>query len=190
MAKMILQDIRCSYVFVNEQRKAKEDGTPGGYGVQLLISKKDPQANKLNKMIKKVLVDAVGEQAAKKLGKFKLPLRDGDEERDGEEYQGCYFANANSKKKKPGIVNKNNQPADPDDIEEYLYSGAYFHVSVNAYYFKSTDGGKPGVALGLNNVMLRKKGDRLDGSVAATSDFADFAADGDDDFDDGFDDEL
>ena len=34
--------------------------------------------------------------------------------------------------------------------------------------------------------MLRKKGDRLDGSVAATSEFADFADDGDDLDDDDF----
>jgi len=185
MAKIILQNVRCSYVYVAQQRKNKEDGSPGGYGIQILLAKDDPQLKKLTKLVKKVLVEAVGEESAKKLGKFKLPVRDGDDERDGEEYEGMMFMNANSKNKKPGMVNKNNETADQDDIEEYCYSGAYFHVSVNPYFFKATDGGKPGVALGLNNVMFRKKGDRLDGSVAATSDFADFADDGnDDDFDD------
>ena len=43
--------------------------------------------------------------------------------------------------------------------------------------------------MGLNNLMLRKKGDRLDGSVAATSEFADFG-DGDGDNLDDFDDDL
>jgi len=97
--------------------------------------------------------------------------------------------NANSDRK-PGIVNRNNEPADQDDIEELCYSGAYFHASVNFYGFKAKDGSKPGVAVGLNNVMLRKKGDRLDGSVSATSEFADYAeGDSDDDIDD-FDDDL
>lgn len=185
MAKIILQNVRGSYVYVTAPRK-KDDGTDGKYGVQILLPKDDPQAVKLNKLVKKVLIEAVGEDAAKKLGKFKLPIRDGDDERDGEEYEGVYFMNANASRK-PGIVNKNGEPADQDDIEEYCYSGAYFHVSVNVYHFKATDGGKPGIALGLNNVMLRKKGERLDGSVSATSEFEDFAG-GSDDFDDDEDD--
>lgn len=181
MAKIILQNVRCSYVFVQNPRK-KEGGEDGKYGVQILLPKDDPQVKKLNSIVKKTLVEKFGEEATKKLGKFKLPVRDGDDERDGEEYEGVFFMNANSGKK-PGIVNRNNEPADQDDIEELCYSGAYFHVSINVYAFKSTDGGKPGVALGLNNLMLRKKGERLDGSVSATSEFADFGS-SDDDFDD------
>lgn len=182
MAKVILQDVRCSFVFADKPRKNKEDGTPGGYGVQILLEKGSKDEKKLNKAVQEVLREAVGEAKAKKTGMYKLPLRDGDEERDGEEYENVMFANANSAKR-PGIVNRNAEPADQDDIEELCYSGAYFHVSVNVYFFKSKDGGKPGVALGLNNLMLRKKGDRLDGSVSATSEFADFAED-DDDFED------
>ena len=189
MAKIILQNVRCSYVFVSAPRK-KEGGEDGKFGVQILLGKKDPQVKKLNTLVKKVLVEKFGEEATKKLGKYKLPVRDGDEERDGEEYAGIFFMNANSGNK-PGIVNRSNEPADQADIEEYCYSGAYFHVSVNIYAFKSTDGGKPGIALGLNNLMLRKKGDRLDGSVAATSEFSEFGSDDsdsddDDDFDIGF----
>tara|TARA_R110000782_G_scaffold219539_3_gene306876 strand:- start:82 stop:639 length:558 start_codon:yes stop_codon:yes gene_type:complete len=185
MAKIILQNVRCSYVFVQYPRK-KEDGSEGKYGVQILLQKDDPQVKKLNSIVRETLISGFGEDAAKKLGKFKLPLRDGDDERDGEEYAGVYFMNANSGKK-PGIVNRNNEPADVDDLEEYCYSGAYFHASVNVYSFKSKDGGKPGVALGLNNLMLRKKGDRLDGSTSATSDFSDFGADNAvDDLDDEF----
>lgn len=181
MAKIVLQNVRGSFVYLQAPRK-KDNGDDGKYGMQILISKSDPQVKKLNTLIKKVLVEAVGEEAAKKLGKFKLPMRDGDDERDGEEYEGMYFMNANAARK-PGLVNKNGEPADVDDIEEYCYSGAYFHASVNVYYFKAIDGGKPGVALGLNNVMLRKKGERLDGSVSAVSEFEDFAG-GDDDFED------
>lgn len=175
MAKVILQNVRCSYVFAHQERK------DGGYGVQPLVEKGSALHKKLIKMVDKVLVDKFGQDALKKKARYKLPLRDGDDERDGEEYEGMIFFNANSGKK-PGIVNRNNEPADQDDIEEYCYSGAYFHVSVNFYAFDAKEGGKPGVAVGLNNIMLRKKGDRLDGTVAATSEFADFAED--DDFED------
>lgn len=175
MAKVILQDVRCSYVFAHQERK------DGGFGVQPLVEKGSALHKKLIKVVDKVLVEKFGQDALKKKARYKLPLRDGDDERDGEEYEGMIFFNANSGKK-PGIVNRNNEPADIDDIEEYCYSGAYFHVSVNIYPFEAKEGGKPGVAVGLNNIMLRKKGDRLDGSVSATSEFADFAED--DDFED------
>ncbi len=181
MAKMILQNVRGSFVFVQQPRK-NTDGTDGNYGIQVLISKDDPQVKKFEKLVDQALAEKHGEQAIKKKGRYKLPLRDGDEERDGEEYENMYFFNANGGKK-PGIVNRNNEPADQDDLEELCYSGAYFHISVNVYGFEAKDGGKPGVAVGLNNVMLRKKGERLDGSVAATSEFADLA-EGDDDFED------
>lgn len=182
MPKMILQNVRCSYVFATQERK------DGGYGVQVLLPKDSSQVKKFQKLVKQALTEKFGDAAWQKKGRYKLPLRDGDEERDGAEYEGMYFFNANSGKR-PGIVNKAGEPADEEDLEEYCYSGAYFHASVNVYAFDSKDGGKPGVAVGLNNLMLRKKGERLDGSVAATDDFADFAEDGDDfDDEDNFDD--
>ena len=174
--KVILENVRCSYVFIDKE------SSNGGYGVQPLIEEDSKDHKKLQKVVDKVLAGAFGSDAAKKKGKYKLPLRSGNEERDGEEYQDVIFFNANSSRK-PGIVNRNNEPADVDDMEQYGYSGAYFNVSLNFYAFPSIDGGKPGVAVGLNNIMLKKKGDRLDGSTSATSDFADFAEDHDD-FDD------
>ena len=182
MPKMILQNVRGSFVFVTQPRK-KENGEAGNYGIQVILSKKDPQVKKFNKLVDQALEEKHGSQALQKKARYKLPLRDGDEERDGEEYEGMYFFNANGGKK-PGIVNRNNEPADEDDIEELCFSGAQFHVSVNVYGFDAKDGGKPGVAVGLNNIMLRKKGERLDGSVAATSDFQDYAEGDEDDFDD------
>jgi hypothetical protein len=176
MTKVILQDVRCSYVFVHQERK------DGGFSVQPLVKKGSDLHKKLVKVVDKVLVEKFGQDALKKKARYKLPLRDGDEERDSEEYEGMIFFNANSGKK-PGIVNRNNEPADIDDIDEYCYSGAYFHVSVNFYPFDAKDGGKPGIAVGLNNIMLRKKGERLDGSVTATSEFADFVEDDEDDDD-------
>ena len=185
MSKIILQDIRGSYVFVNEQRKSNEDGSPGGYGMQIIVEKGSDQHKKMMKIVDQVLVSKFGQDALKKKARFKLPLRDGDEERDGEEYENMIFFNANSKVKKPGIVNRNNEPADQADIEEYCYSGAYFHASVSFYAFDAKSGGKQGVAVGLNNIMLKSKGDRLDGSVSAKSEFSSFT-----DVSDKFEDEI
>ena len=187
--KMIIQNVRCSYVFVDEPRdETDDDGNKTGkkkYSIQPLISKKHPQLKKMRAMIQKVAQEKFG--AKVKMGMLKTPLRDGDTERDDEEYAGHYFMNCNGNRK-PGMVNKANEPADPDDIAEYCYSGAYFHVSVSFYPFERK--GNKGVAVGLNNVMFRKKGERLDGSVAATSEFADYAeeADGDEFGDDDGDD--
>ena len=177
MAKVILQDVRCSYVFVTEPRKG-ENGESGKYSIQILLPKDDEQVKKIKAAIVKAAEEKFGSNV--KMGMLKSPLRDGDEEREGEEYEGMYFLNANSSRK-PGIVNRNNEPADQDDLEEYCYSGAYFHVSVNFYAFNFE--GKKGIAVGLNNLMLRKKGERLDGSSSATSEFSDFV-DSDNDFED------
>lgn len=183
MSKVIIQNVRCSYVFLREPRKAKDEKGRDTYSIQLIIPKDHPQIGQIKNAIKVVAEENF---KGKKLTMLKHPLRDGDKERDTPEYENTYFINANGGRK-PGIVNRNNEPADNDDLDELCYSGAYFHVSVNFYAF-DTDGNK-GIAAGLNNVMLVKKGDRLDGMTAATEEFKDFATDdfadeGEDDFDD------
>lgn len=182
--KVILENVRGSYVYL-DQVSAKS----GKYGMQVLMDKDGAAYKKAKKAHDKVLAEAFGEKALKQPGKYKFALRDADEEgREGAEYGNVIFFNANNNKK-PGLVNRNNEPADADDIEEYCYSGAYFHVSVTFASYPARDGGKPGVGAYVNNVMLRKKGERLDGSASATNDFADFAdfaddVDESDDFDD------
>lgn len=180
--QLYLQNVRCSYVFVTEPNKDNY------YSIQPLIPKGSKTHKELLKAQNQILIEAFGPKAPTKKAMYKLPIRDGDEERDSEEYVGMVFVNANSRKKKPGIVNRKNMPPTEEDMED-CFSGAYFHVHVTLYSFDSTDGGKPGIAVGLNNVMLRGGGDRLDGSVSAESAFADFAEDGDD-LGDDFDDEV
>ena len=180
--KIILEDVRLFYVNATQRRKS-DNGEEGKFGVQVVIPKDHPQIKKLKKIQDKVMKEGHGEKIKKAM--VKLPLRDGDEERDEEEYQGMYFFNANSDRK-PGIVNKRGEIADPDDLEEYCYSGAFFNVSVNIYSYKYD--GKKGVAAGLNNLMLLRKGERMDGSVNASEDFKGYASD-DDDLDDDFDDD-
>jgi hypothetical protein len=174
--KIILKDVRCSYLYVNNMNKHNK------YGAQVLLPKGDPQIELIQAAVNKELIAQFGADSSAKKGKYKLPFRDGDDEQDGEEYTSMMFFNANNNRK-PGIVNRKGQPPTDDELEELCYSGAYFHVSVDFYPFKSQDGSKPGIAASLNNIMLRKAGVRLDGSVSASSEFAEFSVE-DDDFDD------
>lgn len=123
-------------------------------------------------------------EAATKLGKstkwgnkvprnLKLPLRDGDEERDDDPaFEGMYFINASSNRA-PGIVDQNREAV---LSEEGFYSGCYGRASINFYPFAVS--GNKGVACGLNNLQFLEDGERLSGNTTSAED--DFA----DDFDD------
>lgn len=166
--KVVLKDVIGSYVYVREPRP--DLNGKDNYSMQIIIKKNDPQVDKIREAVKSVAHDAFGDKV--KLGSLKLPLRDGDEERDEEIYKGCYFFNSKSIRA-PQIVNKYNQPATEQDLDEYCYSGATFHVSLNFYSYEFS--GNKGIAVGLQNIMLRKQTPRIDGSVSATTEFAEFA---------------
>ena len=171
--------VRFSYAHVFKAY-AHEEGQEAKFSVSLIIPKKDKAAIK---RITGAIKAAIGEglskftpkiQAAIKQGKtlpssFKMPLRDGDDEReDNEEYADAYFINCSSKRK-PGIVN--------EDLEELFdetefYSGCYGRASVNFYAFNVS--GNQGIACGLNNLQKLEDGENLGGSsVSAADDFGD-----------------
>ena len=125
-------------------------------------------------------IDAAIEEGVAKFGgkkpnkaAIKLPLRDGDTERDDEAYKGHYFINANSTTP-PQIVDKYVKPIlDRNEV----YSGCYARVSLNFYAFNSN--GNKGVACGLGNIPKLRDGESLGGRSSATDDFSTVA---DDDF--------
>ena len=97
---------------------------------------------------------------------IKLPLRDGDTEREDEAYAGHWFINANSKTA-PQIVDKAVKPIlDRDEV----YSGCYARVSLNFYAFNSN--GNKGIACGLGNIQKIRDGESLGGRSSATDDFS------------------
>ena len=116
-------------------------------------------------------IEEAKEEGKKKWGgtipkKLKLPLRDGDEEREEDEaYQGHFFINANSTKK-PGIVDADLNPI--MDKDEF-YSGCYGRASINFYPFDAA--GNKGIAVGLNNLQKTEDGERLAGGSSAEDDF-------------------
>ncbi len=179
--KVILKDVRCSYVYINNTNKHDK------YGVQALLANGSPQLKKAQQTLKAVFCEAFGEAEWAKKGRYQICLRDGDNDavnggdaKDGDEYRGHWFMNA-SNKSKPGVVNRKLEEPTEMEMDELGFSGAYFNLSLTMSAHPAIDSGKPGVACYLNNVQLNRAGDRLDGSVAASSEFEAFGSDDDDD---------
>ena len=172
--KVVTGIVRLSYANVWEP--ASINGSKPKYSVSLIIPKSD---SKTIADINAAIDAAIQEGAAKFGGKIpnkaalKLPLRDGDIERDDEAYKGSYFVNANSTTA-PEVVDRSLQRIlDRNEV----YSGCYARVSINFYAFNSN--GNRGVACGLGNIQKVRDGEPLGGKTSAADDFA---TDLDDDF--------
>ena len=152
------------------------NGSNPKYSVSLIIPKSD---TKTIAAINQAIDNAIRDGAAKFGGKIppkgalKLPLRDGDTEREDEAYRDAYFINANSTTA-PQIVDRSVQPIlDRSEV----YSGCYARVSINFYAFNSN--GNRGIACGLGNIQKVRDGEPLGGKTSAADDFT---TDLDDDF--------
>ena len=172
--KVVTGVVRLSYEHVWEP--ASVNGSNPKYSVSLIIPKSD---TKTIAAINQAIDNAIRDGAAKFGGKIppkgalKLPLRDGDTEREDEAYRDAYFINANSTTA-PQIVDCSVQPIlDRSEV----YSGCYARVSINFYAFNSN--GNRGIACGLGNIQKVRDGEPLGGKTSAADDFA---TDLDDDF--------
>lgn len=145
------------------------NGGPERYSVSVLIPKDDKETVKaINDAIDAAIEEGIAKFGGKKPNKaaIKLPLRDGDTEREDEAYAGHWFINANSKTA-PQIVDKAVKPIlDRDEV----YSGCYARVSLNFYAFNSN--GNKGIACGLGNIQKIRDGESLGGRSSATDDFS------------------
>lgn len=172
--KVVTGIVRLSYANVWEP--ASINGSKPKYSVSLIIPKNDIQTIAA---INAAVETAIKEGAPKFGGKIpnkaalKLPLRDGDLEREDDAYKGSYFVNANSTTA-PQIVDRSVNPI-LDRAE--VYSGCYARVSLNFYAFNSN--GNRGVACGLGNIQKVRDGEPLGSRSSAVDDFA---TDLDDDF--------
>ena len=146
------------------------------YSTAVLIPKSDKKTiDAIEKAIDAAIEEGIAKFGGKKPNKaaIKLPLRDGDIERDDEAYKGHYFINANSTNP-PQIVDQRVQPILD---RSQVYSGCYARVSINFYAFNSN--GNKGVAAGLGNIQFVRDGDPLGGKTLASDEFETLA---DDDF--------
>lgn len=174
--RVITGEVRLSYANLFEAKSIQ--GSKPKYSVSLIIPKSD-QAT-LAKI--EAAIDAAIEAGTAKFGgkrpnkaALKLPLRDGDTERDDEAYANSMFVNANSTTP-PQVVDETLAPILD---RSQVYSGCYARASITFYAF-NTNGNK-GIACGLGNIQKIRDGEPLcGGHVSAEEDFAAFAAGGDD----------
>lgn len=107
---------------------------------------------------------------------LKLPLRDGDVERDDDAYAGAVFVNANST---TPHARWSRPTRSPSLTLHSVYSGFYARVSLSFYAFNSND--NRGIACGLGNIQKNRDGDPLGGGrISAESDFGTPSTAGDD----------
>lgn len=172
--KVVTGIVRLSYEHVWEP--ASINGSNPKYSVSLIIPKDDVKTiSAINQAVDNAIKDGAAKFGGKipPKGALKLPLRDGDTERDDEAYRNAYFVNANSTTA-PQIVDRAVQPIlDRNEV----YSGCYARVSINFYAFNSN--GNKGVACGLGNIQKVRDGEPLGGKTSAADDFS---TDLDDDF--------
>jgi hypothetical protein len=185
--KVMIGEVRFSYVHLFAPDQIDDSSEPK-YSVSLIIPKSNKRLiNDIKAAIDIALENGVSSKfGGKKPTGWKSPLRDGDLDRpDDNAYANSFFINASSRMK-PGVVKRDkvlgkNALVQITDEEE-VYSGCYGYASVNFFAFNTA--GNKGVAAGLNNVLKTRDGDYLGGRVSAEADFADVAAQLNDDDED------
>ena len=153
--KVVAGPVRFSYAHVFERAQPMNAGEQGKYGAVLLIDKKDTKT--VNAILAAIEAAKVAKWGTKIPKNLKNVFRDGDEEKDDENYAGKYFMSANSNDK-PGIFDADRNPI--MDKEEF-YSGCYGYASINFFGY---DQKGAGIGCGLNAVMKTKDGERLSGA--------------------------
>lgn len=167
--KLIIGPVRLTFVSVWQKAPGVDGGKPK-YQTQCLIGKKDKDKIK---QVTRAVNEAIEVGKADKW-KGKVPrkadldeiLRDGDE-KDWNGYAGHFYLSAKSDAK-PGIV-YNDKEKTPITDEEEIYSGVWAYLSLNIYPHDVQGGG---LAVGLNNIMKVKDGEKFAGGSSAEEDFS------------------
>ena len=179
--KLTTGTVRASYVSVFASRVNELSGKEE-YSLMILVPKSD-KATIAD--IKRAIQAAESDKwHGKPPAKRRNPLRDGDSADDlpqgttvgDEPYAGHYFMNLKSPEK-PGVVDRALQPVIDADA---FRSGDYCRVSMDAYAYETK--GNKGVAFGLNNVQVIRKGESLGGKSRPENDFEALDDDEDTDF--------
>ena len=167
-----LGEVRFSYVNVFSKR-INPDGTQGKYSVCVIIPKSNVEAVKLFTQAYEKAKEAgkTTKWGGKIPAKVKLPLHDGDEERDDPAFEDCYYFNCSSNNA-PGIRVKDELGNVAEALDDGdFYSGCYGAVTVNLFPYANN--GNSGVGVGLNNVIKLRDGEKLSGGRSADADFSD-----------------
>ncbi len=95
--RVVTGEVRLSYAHLFEPQSIQ--GSKPKCSVSLIIPKSDRETiGKIERAIDAAIEAGTAKFGGKRPNKaaLKLPLRDGDVERDDEAYKGCFFVNANS----------------------------------------------------------------------------------------------
>lgn len=156
----------------------KEPTAKGKYKCLLLIDKDDTASvSKIRAAIKAVEAKMITEKYAGKEPKKAIPntFRDGDEDKDGEEYENRFYINV-SKTRKPAIVDRKLKPIlDPEEV----YSGCTANVAIEFYYYW-LDNSK-GISASLEAVQKISDGEPLGASRVRAEDVFEAQDDEDED---------
>ena len=161
--------VRFSYVDLIEAKLAP-GATEAKFKMSIIVPK---SAKKTLKQLEDGINAAIelgeskfGDKWGTKRNTFKLPLRDGDDERPGDAgYANSMFFNA-SNKTRPGVFNAKVQPI--LDLQEVV-SGDWGMVCVT--FFPYNVSGAQGVGAALNLVQKVKNGEPLGSGVKASDEF-------------------
>lgn len=160
--------VRFSYVEVWDA-KAFNAGDEAKFSAVLLIPKHDTATVQAIHAAINAAIQTSGQTLVNAQGQLppnlKMPLRDGDIERDNPEYAGHYFMSASSKRQ-PSVVDENIQPL---LNRSAFYSGCYGRASINFYAFNNK--GNKGIAVGLNAVQKLEDGQPLSGGPSVQEAF-------------------
>lgn len=168
--------VPCRFSYLNAFEPKSIEGSAPKYSVSAIIPKSDKLTlDKINKAIEQAKQDGKDKWGGKIPANLKLPLRDGDLDReDDPNYANSFFINANSNSR-PGVVDARLNPIIDSDE---LYSGCYGRVSITFYAFNSN--GNKGIAAGLGNLQKLKDGEPLGGGRIKPEDEFEAEEDGDD----------
>ena len=95
----VVTGVNTRFSYFNGWEPVSINGSKERYSVSVLIPKSDTKTiNAVHKAVDAAIEDGLAKFGGKKPNKatLKLPLRDGDIEREDEAYKGHYFINANS----------------------------------------------------------------------------------------------
>jgi len=171
-----------SYVNVFEPYiDPKNPEAKGKYKCLLLIDKDDKASvSKIKAAIKVIEAKMIAEKYAGKAPKkaIKNTFNDGDEDKEGEEYENRFYINV-SKHIKPAIVDRRMNPiTDPEDV----YSGCVANVAIEFYYYFRED--SKGITASLEGIQKISDGEPLGASRTKPADVFEALEDEDEDDED------
>lgn len=160
---------RGSFVNLIKARAMDEDSEPK-FSMMIVLPKKAPETVKFLKQLEAAIAEASAAKHGKAIPKEKLkhyPVRDGDS-MEGDNFNGMWCIRASSRFR-PNVVDTSGTDL---DLEEEVYSGAWYKAKISAWGWDNPKSGK-GVSLSLESVLKVKDDKKFGGGSKAADDFAD-----------------